>query len=92
MRLHTHEDGVGREAGQTALDVRLASQLLSLSIQVIQRPHRLFKLLFIDLQNMENRRKRQNQETLQEARSMRGEQHARGFCPCWDILSAISSY
>lgn len=47
--LHTQEDGVCCEAGQTAFDIWLAAQLFCFSIQVVQCPHRLFKLLFINL-------------------------------------------
>lgn len=51
MRLHAQEDGVRRQTGQTPLDVRLAPQLLSLSVQVVQRPHRLLELLLVDLED-----------------------------------------
>lgn len=51
MRLHAQEDGVRRQTGQTPLDIRLAPQLLGLSVQVVQRPHRLLKLLLVDLEN-----------------------------------------
>lgn len=51
MRLHAQEDGVRRQTGQTPLDVRLAPQLLGLSVQVVQRPHRLLELLLVDLEN-----------------------------------------
>lgn len=53
VSFHTQEDGVRREAGQAAFDVRLAPQLLRLSVQVVQRPHRLLKLLLVNLRNTE---------------------------------------
>lgn len=53
MSLHTQEDGVSCEARQTSFNVWLASQLLRLSIKIVQRPHRLLKLLFVDLKKTE---------------------------------------
>lgn len=53
VSLHAQEDGVCCEAGQTAFDIRLASQLLRLSVQVIKCPYGLFKLLFVNLKYME---------------------------------------
>lgn len=49
MRLHAQEDGVGGQAGETALQVRLAPKFLSLCIEVVQRPDSLLKLLPVDL-------------------------------------------
>lgn len=49
MSLHTQEDGVRCEAGQAAFNIRLAPQFLCFSIQVIQCPHRLLKLLLVNL-------------------------------------------
>lgn len=49
VRLHTQEDGVRCEAGQTAFNIWLATQFLGLSVHVVQRPHRFLKLLFVDL-------------------------------------------
>lgn len=49
VRLHAQEDGVGSEAGEAALQVRLPSQLLRLGVQIIQRLDRLLKLLLVNL-------------------------------------------
>lgn len=56
VRLHTQEDRVRCEAGQTAFDIRLAPKLLRLSVHVVQRPHRFFKLLLVDLKCEETKR------------------------------------
>lgn len=52
VSLHTQEDGICCEAGQTTFDIRLASQLLSFCIQVVERSDRLLKLLFINLKQI----------------------------------------
>lgn len=49
VSLHTQEDGVRCEAGQTAFNIWLASQFLRFSVQVIQCLHRLLKLLLVNL-------------------------------------------
>lgn len=54
MSFHTQEDGVRREAGQAALNVRLAPQLLRLSVQVVQRPQRLLELLLVNLKTQKH--------------------------------------
>ena len=49
--LHAEEDGVGGEAGQAPLQVRLPPQLLRLGVQVVERAHRLLKLRLFDLES-----------------------------------------
>ena len=49
MGLHAEENSVGCEAGQTPLQIGLATQLLSLSIEVVESLDGLLELLLINL-------------------------------------------
>lgn len=50
VRLHAEEDEVGCGAGQAALQVGGAPNLLSLRIETIERLHGLFKQLPLNLE------------------------------------------
>lgn len=89
MSLHTQEDGVRREAGQAAFNVRLTSQLLRLGVQVVQRPHRLLKLLLVDLKNTETSGETRGLNSFGARWTYRRSLSA--FC-LWDTLSGKSSY
>lgn len=87
VSLHTQEDGVRCEAGQAAFNIRLTSQLLRFSVQVVQRPHCLFELLFVDLKYTETRRNKKGLTPLVEAQSQMCMWMVvcEGFLACWDI-------
>lgn len=53
--LHAQEDGVGSQAGETTLKVRLAPKFLSFCIEVVQCPDCLLKLLPVNLQEKQVR-------------------------------------
>lgn len=47
--LHAQENDVGRSTSQTALEIRLTADLLSLGVKAVQRFYRFFKQAPFDL-------------------------------------------
>lgn len=51
-RLHAEEDEICRGTGQTALQVRLSSDLFCLCVKVVQRLHGVLEQSTLDLQDI----------------------------------------
>lgn len=63
MGLHAEEDEVGGGAGQAALEVGAAPNLLGLCVEAVERLHSLFKELPLDLEGERDREPGQGQPT-----------------------------